>query len=82
MNKNLIPFDKRGPFQTSGLRLGTPAVTSRGMGVAEMRAIAGMIAQVITARGAEAAVGEAAKQVAGLVRKFPLYKSLLKEFGS
>jgi len=82
VNKNLIPFDKRGPFQTSGLRLGTPAVTTRGMGPAEMRAIAGMIADVIAGRGDKAVINRAAQQVAGLVRKFPLYKSLLKEFGS
>ncbi len=82
VNKNLIPFDKRSPFQTSGLRLGTPAVTSRGMGVVEMRAIAGMISDVLAQRGAEAAVARVLRQVAGLVRKFPLYKGLLKEFGS
>ncbi len=81
VNKNLIPFDKKGPFQTSGLRLGTPAVTSRGMGAAEMRAIAGMIGDVITSRGAETAIAKAAQGVAALVRRFPLYKSLLKEFG-
>lgn len=80
VNKNLIPFDKRGPFQTSGLRLGTPAVTTRGMGLAEMRLIAGIIAEVIASRGDEAVVQGAQKKVAGLVKKFPLYKELLKQF--
>jgi len=82
VNKNLIPFDKQSPFQTSGLRLGTPAVTTRGMGVPEMRAIAGIISDVIAGRGDDAAVAQAGRKVAGLVKRFPLYKDLLKEFGS
>ena len=80
VNKNLIPFDKRSPFQTSGLRLGTPAVTTRGMGLREMRQIAGIIFEVIAARGQEEAVAAAAKKVEALIRKFPLYQPLLKKF--
>ena len=80
VNKNLIPFDKKSPFQTSGLRLGTPAVTTRGMGSAEMRQIAGIIHDVISARGDAAVVAAARKKVGALVKKFPLYKNLLKQF--
>ncbi len=80
VNKNLIPFDKRSPFQTSGLRLGTPAVTTRGMGLREMRQIAGIIFEVVSARGQEEAVAAAAKKVETLVRKFPLYQPLLRKF--
>ncbi|MEK7850209.1 MAG: serine hydroxymethyltransferase [Candidatus Omnitrophota bacterium] len=78
VNKNLIPFDKQSPFLTSGLRLGTPAVTTRGMGIAEMRLIAGIIASVVSTRGDEASIKSALKKVAGLVREFPLYNNLLK----
>lgn len=80
VNKNLIPFDKRGPFQTSGLRLGTPAVTTRGMTPVQMRLIAELISDVIVSRGDEKTVREARRKVADLARKFPLYKTLLKQF--
>ncbi|MDD5574751.1 MAG: serine hydroxymethyltransferase [Candidatus Omnitrophica bacterium] len=80
VNKNLIPFDKRSPFQTSGLRLGTPAVTTRGMGQAQMREIAGIIAEVLRAKGEEGAVAAAARKVEILTKKFPLYQPLLKKF--
>ncbi len=79
VNKNLVPFDKQSPFLTSGLRLGTPAITTRGMGVSEMRLIAGIIANVISTRGDEASMKSALKKVAGLVREFPLYNNLLKQ---
>jgi glycine hydroxymethyltransferase len=81
VNKNLIPFDKKSPFVTSGLRLGTPAVTTRGMGTAQMREIAAIIADVLLSRAGEEALAAARGKVAGLVKKFPLYASLLKEFG-
>ena len=80
VNKNLIPFDKKGPFLTSGLRLGTPAVTTRGMGVAEMRQIAGIISGVISSRGEKTALKEATREVGRLVRQFPLYQNLLKQY--
>jgi glycine hydroxymethyltransferase len=81
VNKNLIPFDKKSPFVTSGLRLGTPAVTTRGMGTAQMREIAAIIADVLLSRAGEEVLAAARGKVAGLVKKFPLYASLLKEFG-
>jgi glycine hydroxymethyltransferase len=80
VNKNLIPFDKKSPFLTSGIRLGTPAATTRGMGAPEMRRIAGIIADVIISKGDPSVIEEARKKVAQLVKKFPLYRPLLKEF--
>jgi len=80
VNKNLIPFDKKSPFLTSGLRLGTPAVTTRGMGIPEMRVIASIISDVVAAREEEKAILGAQDRVEGLVRKFPLYKELLKKY--
>ncbi|HAJ56288.1 MAG TPA: serine hydroxymethyltransferase [Candidatus Omnitrophica bacterium] len=80
VNKNLIPFDKKSPFLTSGIRLGTPAATTRGMGVIEMRQIAAIIAEVLINKGEPSVIEEARKKVAKLVKKFPLYKPLLKEF--
>jgi glycine hydroxymethyltransferase len=68
VNKNAIPFDKRSPFVTSGIRLGTPAVTTRGMKEEEMRTIAGLIKTVI-AQGEDPAVLE---KVAALTAKFPV----------
>lgn len=69
-NKNTIPNDPQSPFVTSGIRLGTPAVTSRGMGVEEMDKIAEAIALVI--KGGEEAVPEARAIVQELTEKFPL----------
>ncbi|MFH0876650.1 MAG: serine hydroxymethyltransferase [Candidatus Omnitrophota bacterium] len=77
VNKNLIPFDKKSPFLTSGLRLGTPAVTTRGMGLPEMRLIAEMVTDVVVSRGETAVLKEALNKVSRLVKKFPLYKTLL-----
>ncbi len=81
VNKNLIPFDKKSPFLTSGIRLGTPAATTRGMGGNEMKQIAAIIFEVIMAKGEPQAIEAGRKKVSGLVKKFPLYKPLLKEFG-
>ncbi len=72
VNKNAIPFDKLPPSKTSGIRIGTPAVTTRGMGEEQMRVIADCIADAITQ-------GEGAKQsilsrVSELTANFPLYK--------
>ena len=71
-NKNSVPGEKRSPFITSGLRVGTPAVTTRGFGVAEMDVIAGCIADCIfDFEGKKAVV---AARVEELVRRFPLYE--------
>ncbi len=69
-NKNTIPNDPQSPFVTSGIRLGTPAVTTRGMKEADMEQIAEAIAAVI--REGEAGVGRARAIVDGLVRRYPL----------
>lgn len=80
VNKNLIPFDKKSPFVTSGLRLGTPAVTTRGMGVPQMRQIAGIIYDVVVSRGDELVLGASRRRVEELVNKYPLYKPLWKQY--
>ncbi len=69
-NKNTIPNDPKSPFVTSGIRLGTPAVTSRGMGTADMDQIAEAIAMML--REGDAAAGRARQIVSGLTQKYPL----------
>ncbi len=71
-NKNSVPGEKRSPFITSGLRVGTPAVTTRGFGAAEMDVIAGCIADCIF--DFEGKKEDVAARVAELVRRFPLYE--------
>jgi glycine hydroxymethyltransferase len=72
-NKNSIPFDEQGPAVTSGIRLGTPVVTTRGMGEAEMVAIAAFIAKVLRHPAETAVVAEVRREVQDLCRRFPLY---------
>ena len=72
-NKNLIPYDTAKPFVTSGIRLGTPAVTTRGMGEAEMPLIAGLIDRALLARDDEAALGQIRREVKALCDRFPLW---------
>ncbi len=71
-NRNGIPFDPKPPALTSGLRLGTPAVTSRGMGPDEMRQIARMIHKVLSQPGDEKVKGEVSDAVAALACQFPI----------
>jgi len=78
-NKNMIPFDKESPFKGSGIRLGTPAVTTRGMKEEEMRQIAVLIDDAIINRNNEAALEVVRKKVGELTSKFPLYPDLLEE---
>ncbi|MCB1249353.1 MAG: serine hydroxymethyltransferase [Acidimicrobiales bacterium] len=73
LNKNTIPDDPRSPFVTSGLRIGTPAVTTQGMGEAEMAAIATLIARALRGREDEAELGAVRDEVATLCSKFPVY---------
>ena len=70
-NKNTIPFETRSPFVTSGVRIGTPAVTSRGMKEKEMVQIARMISRIL--REGDAAVNEVKQQVLSLCEQYPLY---------
>ena len=76
VNKNAIPFDTQKPFVTSGIRIGTPAMTSRGMKEPEARKIAGLISDVIESR--EAAAEHVKAEVAALCRAFPLYETCVK----
>ncbi len=71
-NKNTIPFETASPFVTSGLRVGTPAITSRGMGEEEAAYIADLVTEVI--RGKEEAIPAVTEKVAALCEKFPVYR--------
>ncbi|MGA7617546.1 MAG: serine hydroxymethyltransferase [Thermoanaerobaculia bacterium] len=72
-NKNTIPFDQNKPMVASGLRMGTPAVTTRGLGVDEMKQVGGMIARVLDSRGDENVIREVRGEVRELCRRFPIY---------
>ena len=78
-NKNTIPFDTQKPFVASGIRLGTPALTTRGMKEAEMKKIAELIASVVRESESEDVQARVKKDVAELTEKFPLYAHRLKE---
>jgi glycine hydroxymethyltransferase len=78
INKNLIPFDTRSPFVASGIRVGTPAVTTRGMKEREMKKIARLIDRVLSDPGSEKNAREVRKEVDSLAKAFPLYKDLIK----
>jgi glycine hydroxymethyltransferase len=73
VNKNAIPFDKNSPMVASGIRIGTPAVTTRGMREAEMDLIGGFIARVLAAPEDDRAIASVKAEVERLCRKFPLY---------
>jgi glycine hydroxymethyltransferase len=73
VNKNAIPFDKNPPMVASGIRVGTPAVTSRGMREPEMDAIAEFIARVLAAPDDDGVAAAVREKVEALCRKFPLY---------
>lgn len=72
VNKNAIPFDPRSPFVTSGVRLGTPAVTSRGMKEAEMETIADLIFRALQKVGDDKALASIGDEVRELCRRFPI----------
>jgi glycine hydroxymethyltransferase len=76
VNKNLIPFDKLPPTSASGVRLGTPAVTTRGIKEKEIDMIVDFIDRAITGRGDEDKLQEIKKEVLALTKKFPLYSEL------
>jgi glycine hydroxymethyltransferase len=81
VNKNTIPDDPQSPFVTSGIRLGTPAVTTRGMGVAEMRRVAELIDQALT-RSDEDTLSRIKAEVEELSSAFPLYQPGVVRAGS
>jgi len=72
VNRNMIPFDPRPPQQASGLRLGTPAVTTRGMGLPEMRLLAGLIGRVLTHPGDNQVEAQVRQEVERLCSRFPI----------
>lgn len=77
VNKNTIPFDCQSPFITSGIRIGTPSVTTRGMKEKDMVTIAELIVKMI--KNKEASVSDVKKQVIELCDRFPLYKGCIEE---
>ena len=74
-NKNTIPFDTEKPFVTSGIRLGTPAVTTRGFKEAEMIELAGYIAEALKYHEDEQKLAQIRQSVLGLTGRFPLYEN-------
>src|SRR5207247_4625893 len=75
VNKNTVPNETQSPFVTSGIRIGTPAITTRGMREPEMERIAALIDQVITNAGDAAVASSVKEEVLDLTNRFPLYKS-------
>ena len=73
VNKNAIPFDTNPPMKPSGIRIGTPAITTRGMKEAEMRQISHWIAEALNHRTDAAVLAKIRKQVLGMAEEFPLY---------
>jgi len=75
-NKNAVPYDKKGPKITSGLRLGTPALTTRGMKETEIRQIAGLINDILRAPLNEAVLKRVRGAVLEICEAFPIYPHL------
>lgn len=79
VNRNTVPFETRSPFVTSGIRIGTPAVTTRGMKEKEMSSIAEFIARALNHVGDESALQSVANDVRELCKKFPVYPNRLRK---
>ena len=77
VNKNTIPFDPRKPFDPSGIRLGTPTLTSRGMKEEDMEIVAGLIARVLKNPDSAEVKQQVRKEVLGLCERFPIYPDLV-----
>jgi len=73
VNKNTIPFDTQKPMVASGLRIGTPAVTTRGLREPEMKTMAQLIARVLDSKGDAGVIAQVKKDVKELCDRFPIY---------
>ncbi|MFH1867936.1 MAG: serine hydroxymethyltransferase [Candidatus Omnitrophota bacterium] len=78
VNKNLIPYDGQSPLVASGIRLGTPALTRRGMKEPQMRHIARLINTVLSHISDEKKINEVKEEVRNIAKRFPIYKNLIK----
>ena len=76
VNKNTVPYEPASPFNPSGIRLGTPAVTTRGMKGSEMKVIAQGIAKVIKAKGDESTCVKVKDSILELTKEFPIYPAM------
>lgn len=72
VNKNTVPQDQRSPFQTSGIRLGTPALTTRGLTESDMPVVADLMHRVIAGRGDEAVIAQVNEEVKAMCQRFPM----------
>jgi glycine hydroxymethyltransferase len=79
VNKNAIPFDTRSPLVTSGIRLGTPALTTRGMRESDMETVASLIVKVLASQGDESVEAQVAEEVKQLSGRFDLYPEVLSQ---
>lgn len=79
VNKNLIPYDEKSPFVTSGVRIGTPAVTTRGMKEPQMKKVVEYIDEALMNKDKELKLAEVKEKVKNLVDQFPLYEELRNE---
>jgi glycine hydroxymethyltransferase len=80
VNKNTIPFDTNKPMTASGIRIGTPALTTRGMREADMETVGRLIARVLKDHKSESALADVRRDVTKLCGKFPLYASRLQAY--
>ena len=74
LNKNMVPFDRRSPFVTSGIRVGTPALTTRGMGETEMRQVVQWIDKAIRNSENDECLNRVRSDVEALCLNFPIYE--------
>jgi glycine hydroxymethyltransferase len=76
LNKNAVPFDDKSPFVTSGIRIGVPAITTRGLKETDMETIAALIDRVLVAPDDETVLAQVRSSVMDLMKQFPLYAEI------